>query len=143
MRTMKLDEALEILEGEGVRVRKRRVSAAPSGIGNYPDPKDAAKDWDSFEAEVMSVKDGGTGKWTVDEVIDEDDLDEVHPIFNNYAHALAALQYTGSASSFEGDCEQYLDSAVEDLKEGGLKAFRGCDKEFIYSIKDPKGNVLL
>jgi hypothetical protein len=91
----------------------------------------------------MSVKDGGTGKWTVDEVIDGDELDEVHPRFKNYAHALAALQYTGSASSFEGDCEQYLDSAVEALNEVGLKAFRGCDKEFIYSIKDPKGNVLL
>jgi hypothetical protein len=143
MTNMKLVDALVMLEVEGIRVNRRSATAAPSGSGKYPEPKDAAKDWDSFEAAVMSVKEGGTAKWTVDEVIDEDDLDEVHPRFRNYAHALAALQYTGSASSYEGDCEQYLDSAVEDLQNGGLKAFKGCDKEFIYSIKDPQGNVLL
>jgi hypothetical protein len=140
---MKLNEALEILEGEGIRVNRRRTSAAPSGIGNYPDPMSADDDWDSFEAAVMSVKDGGTGKWTVDEVIDGDELDEVHPRFRNYAHALAALRHSGTASGFEGDCEQYLDSAVKNLNNAGLEAFRRCDREFIYSIKDPNGNVLL
>ena len=138
MRNMTLDEAMEILEGEGIRVGRKRATVT-GGIGNYPDPKEAAKDWDAFEAAVMSVKDGGTGRWTVD----GDEGDNLHPRFRNYAHALAALYYTGSPTGFEGDCEQYLDSAVEALQDGGLKAFKGCDDEFIYSIKDPMGNVLL
>lgn len=134
---MTLDEAVKILEGEGIKLIRK------TGIGNYPDPEAAEVNWQAFEAAVMSVKDGGTGKWTVDEVIDEDEVEEVHPRFKNYAHALAALRYTGAATGFEGDCEQYLDSAVKALDVEGLKAFKRCDREFVYSIKDPMGNVLL
>lgn len=138
MRKMTLDEAKDVLSRNGLKLIKEKV-AVLTGIGNYPDPKEAENDWDSFETAVMAVKDGGTGRWT----IDADEGDDLHPRFNNYAHALAALQYTGSATGYEGDCEQYLDSAVEALNNGGLKAFRGCDREFIYSVVDPKGNVLL
>jgi hypothetical protein len=135
---MLFKEAKDVLSRNGLKLIKEKASVL-TGIGNYPDPKGADDDWDSFEAAVLSVKDGGTGRWT----IDGDEGDNLHPRFRNYAHALAALKYTGSATDFEGDCEEYLDKAVNALNLKGLEAFRGCDRDFIYSVKDPNGNVLL
>lgn len=135
---MLFKEAKDVLSRNGLKLIREKASA-PTGIGSYPDTKAADDDWDSFEAAVMSVKDGGTGRWTVD----GDEGDNLHPRFKNYAHALAALLYTGSATGFEGDCEQYLDKAVNDLKDNGIEVFSDCDREFIYFVKDPKGNVLL
>lgn len=131
-----VDHLMAVLNGVE---ESNKEEARSAGIGAYPATDTASDDWASFEKAVLSVKDGGTGKWTVS----GDEGDNLHPRFKNYAHALAALQYTGSATGFEGDCEQYLGDAVDALESSGLKAFKGCDKEFIYSIADPNGNKLL
>lgn len=133
-----VDHLMGVLEGSDEGLKREALE----GIGDYPehDLDDSAFDWDTYIADVLKVKDGGTGIWTAS----GDSRTNARPRLKNYAHALAAFLYAGtvSAKEFTGVCEDFLPEAVAKLKKDGLKAFKECDPEFIYSIKDPQGNIL-
>lgn len=96
--------------------------------------------------EILSVKDGGTGTWTIKKQFSSR---QASVKFANYAQAIAALYWTGGYSRSEiEDSDQYLENAVEDIKEKGVDkvmdrvAYESEDRgQRMYDyIIDPDGN---
>ena len=91
--------------------------------GTYPSAPvaNASKDeWDRYVAQVLAVKDGGTGTW---KVLDSD-MEEYVQGYNNYAHALATIR-TGVPDATIRDSSEYFVEAIADImKHGASEAFR-------------------
>jgi hypothetical protein len=96
--------------------------------------------------EILSVKDGGTGIWTIKKHFSQKPASVK---FANYAQAIAALYYEGGYTRFEiKDSDQYLEDSVEDIKSEGVDkvmdkvAYESEDRgQRMYDyIIDPDGN---
>ena len=96
--------------------------------------------------EILSVKDGGTGTWTIKKKFSPRPASVK---FKNYAQAIAALYFSGGYRPFEiEDSDQYLEDAIRDIKENGVDkaigdvAYRSEDRgQRMYDyIIDPDGN---
>ena len=68
--------------------------------------------------EILSVKDGGTGTWTIKKQFSPRPASVK---FANYAQAIAVLYYEGGYRPFEiEDSDQYLEEAIRAIKENGV-----------------------
>lgn len=96
--------------------------------------------------EILDVKDGGTGTWTIKKRFSSRPASVK---FANYAQAAAALYWAGGYSGSEiEDANQYLEDAIEDIETVGVDkvmdkvAYESEDRgQRMYDyIIDPDGN---
>jgi hypothetical protein len=95
--------------------------------------------------EILRVRDGGTGTWTIKKSIAK----PASVKFANYAQAIAALYWSGGYSRFDiEESAQYLEDAIEDINAEGVDrvmakvAYESEDRgQRMYDyIIDPEGN---